>query len=275
MGRIILCTSVKAKNPYVLPVSETKIYTIEELCYYVYHNIYEITLDYFGEDLVKWLKDEVGLVTVAKKLQIMIDNHSDLKDRVVTLMCSCDYYSEDDIKALLHIISDMENMPFHGRMKIKADYLLKYGKYVLAKREYDRLLNGGYAVNLSVEEYGNILHNRSMACFYTGAYSEAIEGFKDAYSRNNNKKTLRHYLLALLLNSEKAKYESELLRYNVNKEEADSIVQVLSQSFEEAENSDEYQEIMKIKNYSQSEEAYEYAGKKLEMWKSRYRDGNS
>jgi len=275
MGRIILCTSVQAKNPYVLPVSETKIYTIEELCYYVYHNIYEITVDYFGESLVKWLREELGLTMVAKKLQVMMDNEADLKDRVITLMCSCDYYSEEDIKALLHIISDMENMPFHGRMKIKADYLLKYGKYVLAKREYDRLLNGGYAVNLSPQEYGNILHNRSMACFYTGAYGEAVEGFRDAYSRNNNKKTLKHYLYALLLNSEKAKYESELVRYNVSSEEADEIVEVLSTAFEEAEKSEEYKEVIKIKKYAQSTEAYDYAGKKLETWKSRYREGNS
>jgi len=275
MGRIILCTSVQAKKPYILPVSEIKIYTIEELCYYVYHNIYEITVDYFGEELVKWLRDELGFVTVAKKLQIMIDNNSDLKDRVITLMCSCDYYKEEDIKALLHIITDMENMPFCGRMKIKADYLMKYGKYVLAKREYDRLLSGVYAVNLSAKEYGNILHNRSMVCFYTGAYSEAIEGFKDAYSRNNDKKTLKHYLYALLLNSEKAKYESEVLKYGVSKEESDMIVAELSKTFANAENSSEYQEIIKAKKYMNQDEAYEYAGRKIALWKNRYREGNS
>ena len=33
MGRIILCTSKQAEVPYVFPVSEAKVYTIEELCY--------------------------------------------------------------------------------------------------------------------------------------------------------------------------------------------------------------------------------------------------
>ncbi|MCI8307907.1 MAG: hypothetical protein HFH14_07655 [Lachnospiraceae bacterium] len=274
MGRMILCTSDKARIPYVFPVSEAKVYTIEELCYYIYHNIYEITLDCFNEKLVTWLKNELGMDTIAKKLHNMIEAESGLKDRVISIMCSCDYYTEEDIKALLHIISDMENMPYHGRMKTKADYLMKYGKYALAKRTYDKILDSGFAVNLSPAEYGDILHNRSIACFYTGAYAEAIQGFKDAYSRNNNPETLRHYLHALLLNSEKEKYENEILRYEIGGDEAKRIVDELSDAFVRAENSAEYKELVKIFRYGKEDKAYRYAEAKLEGWKRQYREGN-
>lgn len=275
MGRIILCTSGQAEIPFVFPVSETKVYTIEELCYYIYHNIYEITIECFNEKLVAWLENELGMETISKKLKNMIEAESGLKDRVVSIMCCCDYYTEEDIKALLHIISDMENMPYHGRMKTKADYLLKYGKYALAKRGYDKILDSGFAVNLTPVEYGNILHNRSMACFYTGAYAEAIQGFKDAYSRNNNPVTLRHYLHALLLNSEKEKFENEILRYEIDGEEAKKIVDELSEAFVTAENSKEYQELVKTVRYKEEHEAYRYAGVKLESWKRQYREANS
>lgn len=275
MGRIILCTSKQARIPYVFPVSEAKVYTIEELCYYIYHNIYEITVECFNEKLVAWLKNELGMGTIAKKLQNMIEAESGLKDRVISIMCSCDYYTEEDIKALLHIISDMENMPYHGRMKTKADYLLKYGKYALAKRGYDKILDSGFAVNLSPGEYGDILHNRSMACFYTGAYAEAIQGFKDAHSRNNNPVTLRHYLYALLLNSEKEKFENEILCYEISGEEAKQMVDELSEAFVKAENSKEYKELVKTVRYKEEEDAYRYAGAKLEGWKRQYREGNS
>lgn len=275
MGRIILCTSKQAQTPYVFPVSEAKVYTIEELCYYIYHNIYEITPECFDKKLVSWLRGELEMETIAKKLENMIEAGSGLKDRVISLMCSCDYYTEDDIKALLHIISDMENMPYHGRMKMKADNLLKYGKYALAKRGYDKILDSGFAVNITPGEYGNILHNRSMACFYTGAYAEAIQGFKDAYSRNNNPVTLRHYLHALLLNSEKEKFENEVLRYEIGSEEAKEIVDGLSEAFVKAENSKEYKELVKTVKYKEEEAAYRYAGAKLEGWKRQYREGNS
>ncbi len=275
MGRMILCTSKQTRNPYVFPVSEAKVYSIEELCYYIYHNIYEITIDCFDNKLVAWLKNELGMDIISKKLQNMIEAESGLKDRVISIMCSCDYYTEEDIKALLHLISDMENMPYHGRMKTKADYLLKYGKYTLAKRGYDKILDSGFAVNLTPVEYGDILHNKSMACFYTGAYSEAIQGFKDAYSRNNNPVTLRHYLYALLLNSEKEKFENEVLRYEIGGDEAKRIIDDLSEAFVRAENSNEYKELVKTVRYKEEGDAYRYAGAKLEGWKRQYREGNS
>lgn len=275
MGRVILCTSKHAHTPYVFPVSEAKVYTIEELCYYIYHNIYEITPECFDEKLVSWLRGELEMKTIAKKLENMIEAGSGLKDRVISLMCSCDYYTEEDIKALLHIITDMENMPYHGRMKMKADNFLKYGKYALAKRGYDKILDSGFTVNITPVQYGNILHNRSMACFYTGAYAEAIQGFKDAYSRNNNPVTLRHYLHALLLNSEKEKFENEVLRYEVGSEEAKRIVDELSDAFVKAENSKEYKELVNTVRYKDEDEAYGYAGAKLEGWKRQYREGNS
>lgn len=275
MGRIILCTSKQANVPYVFPVSEAKVYTIEELCYYIYHNIYEVTTECFGEELVSWLANELGMVTIAKKLKDMIESNSGLKDRIISIMCSCDYYTEKDIKALLNIISEMDNMSYQGRMKRKADHFLKYGKYSLAKRQYDKLIHSGFAVNLSPEEYGNILHNRSMACFYTGAYEEAIQGFKEAYNRNNSEKSLKHYLCALLLNSEKNKFENEALRYGLSEEDKSRIVDMVSEAFVKASESEEYNELIKKKKYGDDREVLAYAAEKLETWKKQFREANS
>lgn len=275
MGRIILCTSKQAEVPYVFPVSEAKVYTIEELCYYIYHNIYEVTIECFDEKLVGWLSDELGMVTIAKKLKDMIESNSGLKDRIISIMCSCDYYTEKDIKALLNIISEMDNMSYQGRMKRKGDHFLKYGKYSLAKRQYDKIINSGFSVNLSPQEYGNILHNRSMACFYTGAYTEAIQGFKEAYNRNNNKKSLEHYLYALLLNSNREQFENEALRYGLSDNDKLRISSGISEAFVKASESAEYNELLKKKKYGNGNEAFDYAAEKLDVWKKQYREANS
>ena len=39
MGRLIFCIGNKAKEPYFFQSTGTKVYTMEELCYYLYHNI--------------------------------------------------------------------------------------------------------------------------------------------------------------------------------------------------------------------------------------------
>ena len=35
----ILCKGALAKEPYIVPVSEVPVYSLEELCYYMYNNI--------------------------------------------------------------------------------------------------------------------------------------------------------------------------------------------------------------------------------------------
>ena len=53
MGKLILCSSAVAKTPYKMPVSGTRIYTIEEMCYYIYHNIYEIDTGCFDKKMAQ------------------------------------------------------------------------------------------------------------------------------------------------------------------------------------------------------------------------------
>lgn len=275
MGKLILCTSRVAVNPYVFPLSEIRVYSIEELCYYIYHNIYEITSECFDEKLVDWLRNEIGMDIMAQKLETMISINSSLKDIVVSILCSCDYYSEEEIKALLVLINEIENLPFHGRQKQKADYCLKYGRYAKAKREYDRILYGGYAVNLSAVEYGNILHNRSLACFNMGSYRESAAGWKEAYSRNNSAESLRQYLIALLLTGDTARFEQEAGTYGFTREQANEVRNEVDQASKQATEGSDYESIQKIVKYASSDEAVGFALKKLKVWKKQYREGNS
>ena len=274
MGRFILCTSKQAKNPYTFPISGTKVYSIEELCYYIYNNIYEITPECFDEDMISWLKDELGMQVIAEKLSTMHDNNNSLKDIVISIMCCCDYYTEADIKSLLGVVAKIENMNYCQKYKLKADYLLKYGRYALAKQEYDKLINGGYSVNLTPEEYGKLMHNRSIACFYMGAYNEASEGFKEAYGKNNNPKSLEHYLLSLLLDNKMELFDREALHYGAGIELTQRMVGKLSDAFVKAEDSEEYNKLKNVEKYSEKDEAISYAAGKLETWKNMYREGS-
>ena len=50
MGKIILCRAREAKQPLVVKDIGLKIYTLEELCYFIYNNIYFISIDFFDDD---------------------------------------------------------------------------------------------------------------------------------------------------------------------------------------------------------------------------------
>ncbi len=271
MGRMILCTSRRAENPYIFPVSDTQIYTVEELCCYIYHNIFEMTEECFGKKLTDWFRNELGMEVIASKLEILDENQGTIKDRIISIMCSCDYYTEQDIKALLTIISEIENLPYHGKLKLKADNYLKFGKYSAARKEYDRILTGGYVVNLNPLQYGNILHNRSMACFYMGSFAEALSGFKEAYSRNNNPESIKHYLYGLLLDGENDTFREEAEKYGISEEDMSELVNDVSRAFVDAAQSKNYMDMAKELRYGDKNEIHKKAGKRLDIIKEQYK----
>lgn len=61
--------------------------------------------------MTDWIRKEARLPVVADKIETMIEGYSSLKDIVVTILCGCDYYSEQEIKALIVIMSEIENLP--------------------------------------------------------------------------------------------------------------------------------------------------------------------
>ena len=66
---MILAKGKIAKKPYELSYLGQNIYSIEELCYVIYHNIYGINEEFFQISLAKWMKEELGLKELAEKFK--------------------------------------------------------------------------------------------------------------------------------------------------------------------------------------------------------------
>ena len=66
MGKIILCRGKKADTPLTVLQTGVKLYTAEELCYYIYNNIYLIGQDFIDDNLISFL-DETGEKELAER----------------------------------------------------------------------------------------------------------------------------------------------------------------------------------------------------------------
>lgn len=216
---LILCEGKVASQPYVMPFTGQKVYSVEELCYYIYHNIYTINEEFFQESLAQWLREETDHPVLARKIQEMTEGEPKLKDLVVTILCGCDYYREEEIRQLVKVMDDIANLPVHKKKKIKADNLLRAGFYGRSLVEYRKLLYGSFAVNFSTEEYGDLLHNQGIAHFYTSSFAEARRDFKEAFARNNKKSSLKHYLWLLLMEDREQEFEREAISLGMTPEE--------------------------------------------------------
>ena len=67
MGSLILCHDRHAAHPYEITRIHCRIFTIEELCYYLCNNLYLIDYTIMNEQLCSWLEDELGMTRSGRK----------------------------------------------------------------------------------------------------------------------------------------------------------------------------------------------------------------
>ena len=66
MGELILCNQNMAAFPYYVEEAAIGVYSLEELSYYICHNVYLLRSDFMNEDLCNWLERELKLKDAEK-----------------------------------------------------------------------------------------------------------------------------------------------------------------------------------------------------------------
>ena len=258
MGKVILCTGKTARNPYYFLSTGTRVYTIEELCYYIYHNIETVSEELVCPELVVFLRNELGLEERANQLEKLYATHAGVKAIIVLILCSADYYEEEEIRTLLSELDTLNEMTPLQRKKRAANQYLESGQYREAMKAYRNILYSREPVEMNSIEYGDILHNLAVLYAKTGAFLTAAEQFRSAYERNGNKESLKQYLYALKLAKQEDQFEKELGRLTENRQLLDEIENELFHVADYEDNTYDYHELMRIRNLKESGRVSEY-----------------
>lgn len=278
MGKLIICNGKQAYIPYYFKMTNTKVYSIEELCYYVYNNVELLNEDFFGEPLIRWLKDELNLEDRADKLRELKNNDSSFKEIAVSILCSCDFYTESEIKEFIHNLDELVKLSPYEKLKNKADNYLKYRQFAEAATTYEKILDGEEVKSLSSEEYGNILHNLAIIKLHMVGIAEAAENFKEAYERNKNPESLKQYFMALKLSKQDSIFSEEANAYGLTETLKDEIQDEINTSLEEAKQTQEYkmmEEFQECKQTGRINQLYRIADELINGWKQDFRRENS
>ena len=141
MSGYILCQVKRAKLPYYIENISTNIYSIEELCFYFYHNIYLLDSTILNEELCFWIRDQLGLKNLADNLYKHLDD-DDMKvgDFILPVFKEINYLSLEEFRKLNQQIQQLAKEPEVLRQKRKGDYLMEHGKYVNAIKVYQKAL---------------------------------------------------------------------------------------------------------------------------------------
>ncbi len=221
MGRVWLCEGKTAGRPFCLEAEGISLYSLEELCYYLYQNAELVGESFFHEGLCQWLEEELGEASLSQEIRAGIDRGESGCWCLGRILEAGGFYSQEELQQVLKGVAWMEDKGPLERAKLRGDRLLRDGKCREAVLAYRKALSmagdgipwdGGGVPDISgggegmaegsppspeSRTVGRIWHNMGTAYAYHLLFAQAAYCFGRAYEAGQEEVSKRDYLIAL------------------------------------------------------------------------------
>ena len=107
MGSLILCHKKRAKRPFEISRVHMRIYTIEELCYYICNNLYLIDYTIVNERLCRWIGDELELPELSSELRRLLRENGSMEEFVLTILKESNIYAAAEIHKMQSVLEQL------------------------------------------------------------------------------------------------------------------------------------------------------------------------
>ncbi|MBQ6680141.1 MAG: hypothetical protein IJM76_09015 [Lachnospiraceae bacterium] len=202
MGRYLLCGK-EAELPFEIEELDLRIYTIEELCYYIYNNLMLIGDDFIGDRLIDFIRNGLSMPEIADKIERFHTTASDLDATLVMLLSEVGYYTEPEIAQFSRALMKRRKTNGPERIRMKADGLAERKRYYAAIRYYRTLLREPRDGRMSSEFYLGV--RESMADCYGRLcrFDRAFQTLAPIYEQTKSDRILKKmYDISVLSGSE-------------------------------------------------------------------------
>lgn len=223
MGELILCKQSIAANPFFLEDTSLNVYSLEELSYYIYNNVYLLNADFISVELCNWIGRELGYRQLQQQLLDAKKDKAPLHVLVGMILTQIGYLSKSEIRQVLQTITSFENKSGVECQKMRADRLMEKNKIVDAIFEYEHMLDDNKDTKMPREFEGDIWHNLGSAYARLFFFDEASRCFEQAYMRNHKATSMRLMLAALRCNRNQEQFDALVSRYFIPEDVVDSI----------------------------------------------------
>ena len=225
MSGYILCQIKKAEHPYFIENISTNIYSIEELCYYLYHNLYLIDSSIINEGLCVWLEEELGLAKLAARLRPHMGKFVSVEDVLYPIFKEINYLTYEELRFLNGNLALLDQEPVPLRKKHKGDLLVENRMYVNAIHVYQKLLERDDIDTVRQGFKGEIYHNLGCAYSYLIQMEKALDCFWKAYSDKKTARDLSCYLLAYKSIRSKEEFNRKIKELETDKLQAEILTE--------------------------------------------------
>lgn len=251
MSSLILCHKKKAKLAYEIVRIHRRIYTIEELCYYLCNHLYLVDYTIMNEQLCDWLEEELELPELAESLRRMLEQNSTMEQFVVTILAYSSIYTTGELRQIQDVLEQLKNQKPLEKQKYKADNLLQSGSVKSAIMAYQDIIQSERDESLDSKFYGRVYGCLGAAYGRLFLYKEAADMYETAFRICEEESMLKAYLYACRCYMTRDEY-NRLLQKNHTYQRIEGILQ---EEICEIENS------VKVLQYDDT----------LEQWKNQYR----
>ncbi len=269
MSGLILCRTKESTEPFYIESAGISVYSLEELSYYIYHNIYLIEMDFINDDLLRFIREGVGEYALADRIDYMLSHKEGLAQIIVTILNYVDYYNDEEITQLKDILETLNTQNTHERFRSRADSFLKNENYYKAIATYAKIIEGQADVSLPGAFYADVHHNMGVAYARMFLYEQAADCFAEAYRIGQREVSKKAQLHAKRLAAGQEQIE---------KTDANHTEEVLQQEYHHAVDNARYQDIYRNiqvtaqkKDAGQVAQYYTDIDALLDIWKQNYR----
>lgn len=194
MGSLILCHSRKASQPYEITRIHRRVYTLEELCYYICNNLYLIDYTVMNEQLCDWLQEELGMKELAYTLKGAVKRHGAVEQFVLTILRQSGIYTKSEILHVQNVLEKLKNQKEIERKKYMGDNLLASGEVREAILVYQSIIYGEEDESVGGTFYGNVYGCLGAAYGRLFLYEEAAKMYENAFQICEEESMLMAYI---------------------------------------------------------------------------------
>ena len=159
MSECMLCQTRRAEHPYLIGSIGLRVYSVEELLYFIEHNIALLDETILNGDLVRWMKEELRMRRLAVNLSMVMQRKFSVREFVLPIFREVHYPDDETIRKIDEELKKAEEQPSAVRTKERGDALFRYGRYLLAIDAYRAAMEEMKDTGLGDSFRGILWHN--------------------------------------------------------------------------------------------------------------------
>ena len=234
MGAVLICDQEQAKTPYYIESMGIRLYSMEELAYFLYQNIYLVDKRMLGVRLWDWIRTEIGNGELAERLKKGFEAGSSLQNMVLTILRSIHYYTPEELEQLSSKMKILNTYQEQERLKLRADEYFINGNYQAAVYEYEKILNIRQSERLGVDFYAHVWNNLGVCLTRLFLFGRAAKAFRTSYQYRKDPDVLKEYVCAMRLGLPEEDFEEAMELQNIRGEQLEFFTEEYDRLVEES-----------------------------------------